>query len=361
MRGHERVWPDVAIPPGAVLAETIEARGISQAELARRMGRPAQAVNEIVQGTKEITAETALQLEHVLGAPAYVWTRLEADYRFNVARLAEDDRLRGEILAARKYPYGAMAKLGWVSPIRRAVDRVKQLLGFFGVASLARVPMAQPAVFRRSATVRESPEALAAWLRKGELLAQQVKVSPFDGGGLARCLPELRAMTLQRAEVFEPRLRATLSQRGVAFVMVPHLPGTGAHGATRWFGDKAVLQMSLRYAWADVFWFTLLHEVGHLLRHARRATFIEWERASSGRDGEEHEANKFAGETLIAASAYEQFRAARRGIIGRSDVVAFARAQGIAPGIVVGRLQHDRAILPSHLNELRQRFTWAKA
>ena len=82
-----RVWPDIAIPPGDVLSETIEALGLTQAELARRMGRPPQAVNEIVRGSKEITLETALQLERVLGVPAHVWTRLDADYPFNKARL----------------------------------------------------------------------------------------------------------------------------------------------------------------------------------------------------------------------------------------------------------------------------------
>jgi HTH-type transcriptional regulator/antitoxin HigA len=84
----KRVWPDVAIPPGEALAEEIEARGLSQAELARRMGRPVQAVNEIVRGKKAITAATALDLEDALGVSALFWLRLEAAYQLNRARLA---------------------------------------------------------------------------------------------------------------------------------------------------------------------------------------------------------------------------------------------------------------------------------
>jgi addiction module HigA family antidote len=83
-----RVWPDVAIAPGEALADEIEARGLSQAELARRMGRPVQVVNEIVRGKKAITAETALGLEDVLGVAAHFWLRLEADHQLTVARLA---------------------------------------------------------------------------------------------------------------------------------------------------------------------------------------------------------------------------------------------------------------------------------
>jgi len=94
MSRGKRVWPDVAIPPGATLAEEIETRGMSQAELARRMGRPIQAVNEIIRGKKAITAETALGLEDVLGTPAHFWLRLEADHQLNVARLARGRRTR---------------------------------------------------------------------------------------------------------------------------------------------------------------------------------------------------------------------------------------------------------------------------
>ena len=88
LASQERIWPDVAIPPGETLAETLDAMGMTQAELARRMGRPAQAIHEIVKGEKTLTAETAFQLEKVLGAPAQLWTRLEADYRFVLARLS---------------------------------------------------------------------------------------------------------------------------------------------------------------------------------------------------------------------------------------------------------------------------------
>ena len=75
-------YPDVAIPPGEYLAEEIEARGISQKELARRMGRPVNAINEIINGKKIITAETALQLEAVMPEiPARFWLNLETDYQ----------------------------------------------------------------------------------------------------------------------------------------------------------------------------------------------------------------------------------------------------------------------------------------
>ncbi len=79
-------YPDVAIPPGEYLAEEIEARSISQRELAKRMQRPVNAINEIINGKKSVTAETALQLETVMPEiPARFWLNLETDYQLTKA------------------------------------------------------------------------------------------------------------------------------------------------------------------------------------------------------------------------------------------------------------------------------------
>jgi HTH-type transcriptional regulator/antitoxin HigA len=86
-------YPDVAIPPGEYLAEEIETRGISQKELARRMGRPLNAINEIINGKKSITAETALQLEEVMPEiPARFWLNMETDYQ--LTRALENKRTK---------------------------------------------------------------------------------------------------------------------------------------------------------------------------------------------------------------------------------------------------------------------------
>jgi len=358
VEAYERVWPDVAVPPGETLAETLEARVMTQAELARRMGRPAQAINEIVKGGKALTAETALQLEKVLGTPAHVWTRLEADYRFVQARIAQREELARQVKTARAYPYVAMAKHGWVERAREPVKKVEELQRFFGVASLRQVPKAVAAAFRRSDKVNASAEALAAWLRQGEREAEEVSTGTFDAQGLRQRLPELRGMTLQDPESFEPRLRKLLAEVGVALVIVPHLPRTGANGATRWLRGKAVLQMSLRYRWEDIFWFSLFHELGHVVLHPRGEVFVERDRSPGGQ--REQEANRFATDQLIPRSAYATFIAkGRRGRISVAAVRHFALEQGIAPSIVVGRLHHDRLVPFSHLNDLRRRLVWA--
>lgn len=110
----ERVWPDLAIPPGEVLAEELAARGLTQSQLARQMGRPLQAVNEIVRGKKRITGETALQLADALGTSAELWMRLEADHELNKARLARRLAAAGSARSAArtKRPTVGRARVG---------------------------------------------------------------------------------------------------------------------------------------------------------------------------------------------------------------------------------------------------------
>lgn len=354
MATETRIWPDVAIPPGEFLAETLASLGLTQAELARRAGRPPQAINEIVRGTKEITPDTALQFERVLGVPAHIWTRLEADYRYVKARLEDHERLKHEVALATSYQYAAMAAHGWVKRTRDPVDRVRELLGFFGVASLRQVDRAEAAAFRRSARVKASPEALAAWLRQGEREGQRITTAAFSVDRLRETLRECRTLTMREPETFQPQLTTLLADSGVAVVVIPELPRTGAHGATRWLRpDKALVQLSLRYRWADIFWFSLFHELGHLLLHPRSDVFIE----DGDGNREEQDANEFAMDQLIPPEAYAEFIGSGN-LRSPSAVRTFAHQQGIAASIVVGRLQHDGHVPHSHLNDLRARFVW---
>ena len=111
----------------------------------------------------------------------------------------------------------------------------------------------------------------------------------------------------------------------------------------------------------DHLWFTFFHEAGHILLHGKRAAFVDLVEGKSGlmhaKNAQEAEANSFAMDFLIPPSAYRTFREA--GQFGVVDLRRFAKAIGIAPGIVVGRLQHDGAIPFHKANSLKQHFTFA--
>jgi HTH-type transcriptional regulator/antitoxin HigA len=357
MEINRQVYSDLAIPPGEYLLEAVTEKGITQSDLARRMGRPEQKINEIVKGSKAITPDTALQLEQVLGVPAHIWTGLEADYQLIHARQQVQQDIEREAIDIGRFPYAEMAKQGWVTKTRKPTEKVRELRRFFGVASLANladVKSYAPA-FRKSNHQKLSHEALAAWLRAGALQAEEISAQPFNKKTLKSLLPHFRQLTLKSPDVFQPELRKCLADAGVALVLLPHLSKTYTHGATFWVNPhKAVLMMTIRGKWADVFWFSLFHELAHILLHDKRQIFLE--DGCSEASTKEREADQFACHTLIPERHYRAFIKDR--VFTAHAIKAFARQVHIAPGIVTGRLQHD-GFLAYTVHESRVRYQWA--
>jgi HTH-type transcriptional regulator/antitoxin HigA len=210
--------------------------------------------------------------------------------------------------------------------------------------------------FRQSTAHEVKPGAVAAWLRLGEIAAREVRCAPFDARGLRSALPELRALTSESPEVFVPKIQAICAAYGVAVVFVEEIEGARASGAMRWLTpDKALIQLSFRYKTDDHLWFTFFHEIGHVLLHGKTDLWIEDGISSKG-NSKEIEADRFSSNLLIPSSATPDLRKLK----SKSAVVDFARRMGIAPGIVVGRLQYDDIWLPSNGNGLKRKLDLAR-
>lgn len=354
--------PDEVSPPGETLLETIEAFGMSQADLADRMGRPRKTINEIIKGKTAITPETALQLERVLGVPARFWLNREQHYREALARAAEHNELQTETAWLQEIPLAEMVSRNWLPRNADPVEQMRAALNFFGVASpheWQKFWMAPAVAYRKTAAHVSTPGALAAWLRKGELDALRMVCDPFDGQKFRTVLTQIRSLTVEPPDQFIPQLFDLCAQAGVAVALVQELPGARVSGATRWLTpDKALLQLSLRYKTNDHFWFSFFHEAAHILLHGKRALFLENGDSDAQNSKQEAEANTFAADFLIHQESYEAFVQQHTPRFSKAAIVDFATAQGIAPGIVVGRLQHDDHLPPTHCNDLKQRFAW---
>jgi addiction module HigA family antidote len=353
---------DWTVAPGEILAEALHDRGMSQSELARRMSRPTKTINEIVNGKAAITAETAVQLELALGISADFWNALEIAHRAQLAR----ERMLGDLEAhadwAETFPLRDLKEHDLLEPGLTKGATVAALLAFFRVST----PRAweahwlRPAVsFRQSPAHPSAPPAVAAWLRWGELLAEDIDVATFDEQRLRDVLQQVRPLTRRTpfAYVIE-QVRTLCASAGVALVLTPEFKGTHLSGAARWLSaQKAIIQLSLRHRSNDHFWFSFYHEAGHLMS-GKRADFIDAADAPRDpADEAEQEADRFARDTLLPPDEYAQFVAAGR--FTAQAVRDFANRQGIAPGIVVGRLQRDDYLDWSDLNDLKRPIQWA--
>ena len=354
---ENRYRPDFVSPPGDTLLETIETIGMPQVELAKRMGRPPKTINGIIKGTVAITPETALQLERVLGVSASFWNNRESNYRDFLAREKAEAIFKRYVEWLKDIPVKAMVKAGWIEKFKDGTEQVQEVLRFFGVASpnqwrkIWNVRIA----FRRSAIYKSDPGAVAAWLRMGELRAQAIDCTPFSADEFRKTLPEIRALTRRPPDVFVPGTVNLCRKAGVAVVFVPQLPKARASGASRWLTPvKALIQVSLRYKTEDQLWFTFFHEAGHVLRGEKKPIFLD-EDEPNGND--EKDADEFAANWLIPMEQLRRF--VRRHNLSKAAIMKFAEEIRVSPGIVVGRLQHERYLPFSHCNDLKARLFWA--
>ena len=174
-------------------------------------------------------------------------------------------------------------------------------------------------------------------------------------------LQEVRSFTVKDPEEALAAARKRCNDAGVALAMVERLPHTALSGATWWLSPrKPVIALSLRHQTDDHLWFSFFHEAAHILLHSKKQVFVEGKPGTLGNKsssalpsepGEEREANQWAANFLVPPSYWSQFVAGFRR--SKAEVNEFAERLAIAPGIVVGRLQHEGHLPHTHMNGLK--------
>ncbi len=350
--------PDFAVPPGETLRETIDALGIDQRELAARSGLSAKHINRIIKGVAPISHDTAIRLDRVTGVPARMWNNLESNYREQLARIEEKERLEQHEEWLKTIPVKELVRRGVLDANSNKAELLDAVFGFFGVASVDAwlegwsVPRF---AFRKSLAFEGKVGAMATWLRLGELEAQKIECRPYDKSVFRDAVDRIRDLTVCGPDVFFPKMRTLCAAAGVAVVMVPEIKGAPVSGAAKWLApSKALICMNLRGKRNDRFWFTFFHEAGHILNDSKKETYIDVDYRD---DPRERQANRFAATILIPASYDRELPL----LTDYAAVEAFAGRIGIAPGIVVGRLQREGIIGYRQFNGLKQKLQWVDA
>lgn len=339
----------IATPPGATIKEQLNDREMSQKEFAARMDMSEKHISKLVNGEVQLTPEVAVRLEVVLGAPARFWTGLEAIYREKLIRVRIEQAMEADEILVKQLPYNEMAKLGWVPMTRESREKVINLRKFFEVVNLSLLENSQITriACRRLAVTEKGDFALMAWAQKAKLEARNMQTLPINLKRLFGVIPQLREMTALQPEEFCPRIKSLLADCGIALVFLPHLKGSFLQGASFMDGGKVVIGLTTRGKDADKFWFSLFHELAHVvLGH------IDQENGTS--DADERNADAWARDALIPLDVFEDFREIKT--YTAAAVCDFAKKQGIAPGIVVGRLQNEGLIKHSMMNELKEQY-----
>ncbi len=350
-----RFDPDFAVPPGQTLREVMDSQGMTQRDLAARTGLTVQTLSRIIKGIQPISYETANRLEMVVGVPARLWNRLEAEYREQLSKQAERGRLRDGLDWLKTIPTRELIERGALSPQRDKVLLLRETLAFFGVSSVEAWHSIwdEPAVAaRRSACFETRPGPAATWIRLGERQASEIDCRPHDAGRFKDALHEIRGLTREEPHVFVHRMRSLCADAGVALALVREMKQVPWNGATKWMSpSKAMILLNLRGKGEDRFWFSFFHEASHVLNDSKKCILINDE---SDVDPRERAANAFAAETLIPARHNDDIRSARTAF----DLKRLARAIGVSVGVVAGRYQYLTKRWNYH-RDLIRRLEWA--
>ena len=345
-------FPDAPVHPGETLQEVLESLSLSVLDVAVRTGITPKHISHIINGKALITPEMALKLEKVTGTKASFWNNLSRNYQASLAALEEQVHLvqEAEHIEAFRETYrelsakGILPKIPWLKGNLTAITR--ELLQFFSTHSLTFVPQTQAAAYRRREQ-EVNQNTMAAIIRLGERKAQTVQTEPFNRVALRAALGEIKSYSLFKQGEYLPLLEEKLRTLGIVLVCVPGFSHTGLQGAAKWVDtDKAMIilkadgQTAVTSFDEGKFWFNLFHEIGHLVLHGKKQTFIDLE--DDPTSPEEKEVNLFASTQLVGNVQIPDLQEYKRGSAIRADlaVQGLAKKYGVSQSVAAGHLSH---------------------
>ncbi len=339
----------IASPPGATIKEQLIDRGMSQKEFAQRMDMSEKHISRLINGEVQLTPDMAMRLELVLGVPAHFWSRLESIYREKLVKAKAENEMETDIEIVKKYPYNEMSKNGWVPKTSKAIEKVIYLRKYFEVVKLSLLSdtLIPGITCRRLAEHEKADFALLAWAQKAKLEARTVHTNPINISKLSSLISSIRKMTRVNPLTFCNELVSMLADCGIALIFLPHIGGSFLHGATFYDGSKIVMGLTVQGKDADRFWFSLFHEIAHII-------YGHIGQSNGTSDADESAADVFAKDALIPPKAFASFTAKED--FSKSAIVQFANKIEIDSGIVVGRLQKEGYIEYSWYNDLKTKY-----
>jgi HTH-type transcriptional regulator/antitoxin HigA len=335
--------------PGRIIRRELEERGWSQNDLAEIMGRPPQTISQIVRGRKQITPETALQLAAAFGTSEELWINLETRYQLHRKRQESNQtEITRKSKLYSKAPITELLKRHWIGAVSSIDELERRVCAFLEIGSLGETP-AFYANLRQAAIHEPEMVALISWIQRVKHLTSEQNVADFDVELAKSELPSL--LSLASKEEYIVEVPSFLKSVGIHFVIVPHLPHSYLDGASLLFNDHPVVALTLRYNRIDSFWFTLLHEIAHVLAKHPAKMYLD-NHDEQDKNKIESQANQMAHDWLIDPSLLSNFVRSTKPYFSRAKILNFAQQINRHPGLVLGRLQHEQLVPYKNLRTL---------
>lgn len=326
----------VAFHPGYYIKEIVEESGLTQEDFAKRLDTTPKNLSLLIRGEQSLSIDIAMKFSRMIGTSVSYWLNLQNAYDALIAEFKSQEELEAErkVFEYLQYKY-FRDNYGLPDLPRKKDEQIKALRKFLNVATLTVFTKRDMAVSFRSSITH---------LGESNTVKANIMVQIATNQALAIDAPKFQkkkfekavqyALTLTKSHSkFYPLIREAFKEAGVILVILPNISASKINGATKKVGDNIMLMVNDRRLYADSFWFTLFHEIGHVMNGDYGISFEK-------ETGEkEIAANLFAEDSLIPNEEYQEFLAQRK--FQLDDIKDFANEIERDPGIVLGRLQND--------------------
>lgn len=335
---------ELIIHPGESLKEIIEVREMSQRELAKRIDLTEPFISNVINGKKAISVSLSKKLEYALGIEASFWINLQANYEKELADYEEVNYIRIEeinVLKKLKDIIEYLKEIGFLSAENNASLLVIELRKLLRISNLINIPQVyNNSLYRLAQIDTLDPYILFTWLRVCDLIAEQHRglKKILDIEKLKEKLPEIKKLMFKKLDVFQDELINVFKACGIKFAIIRSFKGAPVQGVIKKNSDQSLnLIMTKRGKYADIFWFTLFHEIGHIINNDFEKNLVDYNNVDNEN---EERANQFAANILIDKVEYERF--IKQGDYSIQTINKFCEINEIPIYILIGRLQKEK-------------------
>ncbi|MGO9254008.1 MAG: ImmA/IrrE family metallo-endopeptidase [Mycobacterium sp.] len=323
----------------------LDALEYSQSDVASRANISTKHLNQLINGHVPLSPDIAVSLERVLGIAAEISLQMDATWQAEKVRQTAATTLSGLSRWIGKFPRSVLQKYDVIDFGAAISDRAEALLRFFRVAdekSFDRTWLAPQVNYRRSQTFTIDPYATALWRRLSEVQAEALVASAndYDPVRLRKIAQRIPALSRHNVGQGFRDARAMLASAGVLLVFVPEIAETRLSGATWWLTPShPIIALTGRYRFVDSFWFTMIHEIAHVLLHPKRVTFMHFDtkhKAGDDHDQQETAADAFAANVILS----DRERCELVLLTTKAEVEQFAQKANVSVGVVAGQYGH---------------------
>jgi HTH-type transcriptional regulator / antitoxin HigA len=332
--------------PGYFIREQMELREWTQEDLAEVTGLTLKHINKILQDKQPITIDTAKILAEVFGTSAHYWINIDTGYRLWKTQEPSVKEKEADIRAKiyERMPVRDMIKKGWIGPFSNTEELKAQTLTFWTWEHLDFNKIDQqsiPCYTRKSSAYKQFNSAYAlTWYQMARKVATARPRITYNKSALVLLYEEMHRYT-PVAEGISKFLQE-LEKCGVIFFVLPHLQKTYLDGAAFLSGENPVIVYTGRYKRIDNFWFTLAHEIAHVIMHLDEKSPFILDDLKDGEENElEKEANALAAEKLKHNEIAEYLNPYLN-YLSSSRVEECAAKYEVHPSIIMGKLAFDR-------------------